>query len=401
MSPISQSLPGPNIAVFSNDSRARTELSSDLQSRLGGSVSAASDLEELGETVRGGFLEVVVCMDGDTDGALPLVDGVLSCVAGRVPVILVAPDRCQNAIIQGFRRGVSDAVLMDGDCVAEIAGAIERLKKRSEISITNNNVGNNCLSRLLAPEDLFRRLDDVLAHSKGRVGVIAIQIVEVGYFARKFGRSAVEELTREFAKRLILAIPDSGFFCRRPDSTFVVVLNPVATSAALEMKITQISNELSFLATVSDLEFRIESVTGACDPSIAEEALSAVERAESSLKSAIARQVSYHIAGPNIDGLPLKYSLVRRNNRKEERRGGERKPVYKKAKFFLDHLNASVECIVLDVSRSGARLRVDDSLALPDEFDLLLSYQGERQRVRVRWRRQKEIGVEFVKPRSR
>ena len=84
-----------------------------------------------------------------------------------------------------------------------------------------------------------------------------------------------------------------------------------------------------------------------------------------------------------------------------DRRGGERKPVYKKAKFFLDHLNASVECIVLDVSRSGARLRVDDNLALPDEFDLLLSYQGERQRVRVRWRRQKELGVEFVKPHSR
>ena len=63
--------------------------------------------------------------------------------------------------------------------------------------------------------------------------------------------------------------------------------------------------------------------------------------------------------------------------------------------------SASVECIVLDVSRSGARLRVDDNLALPDELDLLLSYQGERQRVRVRWRRQKELGVEFVKPRSR
>lgn len=172
--------------------------------------------------------------------------------------------------------------------------------------------------------------------------------------------------------------------------------DPVANSAALEMKISQISNELSFLATVSDLDFRIESVTGACDSSIAEEALSAVERADLSLKSAIARQVSYHIGGPNIDGLPLRYSLVRRKNRKEERRGGERKSVYRRAKFFLDHLNASVECIVLDVSRSGARLRINDSLALPDEFDLLLSYEGERQRVRLRWRRQKEIGVEFV-----
>jgi GGDEF domain-containing protein len=253
----------------------------------------------------------------------------------------------------------------------------------------------------LTPEDLLRRLEDTLSHSKGKIGVLAIQIVEVGYFARKFGHAAVEELTREFAKRLILAIPDSGFFCRRSDSTFIVVLNPVTSSAALEVKISQISNELNFLASVSDLDFRIESVTGASDPSTVEEALVAVEHADSALKIAVSRQVSYHINGLNIDGLPLRYSLVRRNNRKEERRGGARKPVHKRAKFFLDHLNASVECIILDVSRSGARIRVNDSLALPDEFDLLLTYQGERQRVRLRWRRQKEIGVEFVKQRAR
>lgn len=396
MNPTNQSLHGPHVAVFSNDTSVRSELSSNLQSCLGGSVAAASNLDELGETVRGGSLEAVVCLDGDADGALPLIDDVLSCVAGRVPVILVAPDRCQNAIIQGFRRGVSDAVLMNDACIAEIVEAIGRIREKRECSSSIAPSSYKYSSRLLSPEDLLHRLDDTLIRSSGRVAVIAIQIVEVGYFARKFGRSTVEELTREFAKRLTLAIPDSGFFCRRPDSTFVVVLDPVANSAALEMKISQISNELSFLATVSDLDFRIESVTGACDSSIAEEALSAVERADLSLKSAIARQVSYHIDGPNIDGLPLRYSLVRRKNRKEERRGGERKSVYRRAKFFLDHLNASVECIVLDVSRSGVRLRINDSLALPDEFDLLLSYEGERQRVRLRWRRQKEIGVEFV-----
>ena len=54
--------------------------------------------------------------------------------------------------------------------------------------------------------------------------------------------------------------------------------------------------------------------------------------------------------------------------------------------------------MVLDVSRGGARLRVADSLMLPDEFELLLSYEGERRRVRLRWRRQKDIGVEFIKP---
>jgi len=254
-------------------------------------------------------------------------------------------------------------------------------------------------ARLLSPQDFLHHLDESICRSRGCISVISIQIVEIKYFARKFGLVAVEDLTREFAKRLILSISDAGYFCRRSDSTFVVALNSVATSAALELKIGQIANEASFLATVSDLDFRIECAIGACDPSIVEEALSAVERADSSLKEAIAKQVSYHIGGPGIDGLPLRYSLVRRRGRKQERRGGDRRSVHTRAKCFLDHLNASVECMVVDVSRGGARLRMTDSLVLPDEFDLLLSYQGERQRVRLRWRRQKDIGVEFIKPR--
>ncbi len=141
-------------------------------------------------------------------------------------------------------------------------------------------------------------------------------------------------------------------------------------------------------------------MTGACHPNIVEDALSAVERADSSLKQAIARQVTYHIEGPDIVGLPLRYSLVRRRRRQHERRGGDRQSIHTRAKCFLDHLNASVECIVLDVSRGGARIRITDSLVMPNEFDLLLSYEGQRQRVRLRWRRHKDIGVEFIKPRG-
>lgn len=254
--------------------------------------------------------------------------------------------------------------------------------------------------QLLSPHELLQQVDELIPASRGTISVASIQIVDVGYFARKFGLVAVEGLTRELAKRLMLTISDSGYFCRRPDSTFVVALKAVATTAALEMKINQIANEVTFLAEVGDLDFRIECVTGACDPSIVEDALSAVERADASLKRAIAKQVSYHIDGPGIDGLPLRYSMVRRNRRQHERRGGDRQSVNTRAKCFIDHLNASVECIVLDVSSGGARLRIADSLVLPDEFDLLLSYQGERQRVRLRWRRKKDIGVEFVKPRQ-
>lgn len=55
-------------------------------------------------------------------------------------------------------------------------------------------------------------------------------------------------------------------------------------------------------------------------------------------------------------------------------------------------------CTVADVSESGARLGVEDSDAIPDQFVLLLAANGSAQRkCRVIWRAGEEIGVEFEK----
>lgn len=392
---------GVSIAVFRRDSVHPADLFDSLSAQIGGVVSVTDDLGELNEVISRGQIQAAICFDGDSDGRLPALDGVVGCVSGRVPIIVAAPEGCQNAIIEAFRRGVSDGVVMTDAVVADIVDAIGRLQsggKMPRVFLPSQSAGANSLSpRLLAPEELLHKLDEMLLQAKGDVGVLAIQIMEVEYFARKFGHGTIEELTREFARRLVLALQDFGYFCRRSDSTFVAILGSVKSSAALEMRISQISNEISFLAQVSDLDFRIESVTGACDPSIAEEALSAIERADAALKKAVSAQVSYHIAGPDIDGIPLRYSSVRRSRRKMDRRGGERKTIHKRGRIFLDHLNSFVECVVLDVSRSGARLRMNSTISLPEEFELMLSYQGERQRVQMRWRRQKEVGVEFIK----
>jgi hypothetical protein len=52
-------------------------------------------------------------------------------------------------------------------------------------------------------------------------------------------------------------------------------------------------------------------------------------------------------------------------------------------------------CTVLDVSRSGARLSIDDPNALPNEFILELKTDLIRW-CRVVWRRNKEVGVEYI-----
>jgi hypothetical protein len=56
------------------------------------------------------------------------------------------------------------------------------------------------------------------------------------------------------------------------------------------------------------------------------------------------------------------------------------------------------KCVVLDISEMGARLKIDDTAAVPDEVVLLLSRGGETQRrCTVVWRGRGEMGVRFEK----
>ena len=55
-------------------------------------------------------------------------------------------------------------------------------------------------------------------------------------------------------------------------------------------------------------------------------------------------------------------------------------------------------CVVADVSDTGARLGVENSETVPDNFVLLLAANGKAKRkCRVIWREGEKIGVEFEK----
>ena len=52
-------------------------------------------------------------------------------------------------------------------------------------------------------------------------------------------------------------------------------------------------------------------------------------------------------------------------------------------------------CIICDISATGAQLRIEAEAVLPDEFTLLL---GRAPRwCRIVWRREKQIGVQFLR----
>jgi hypothetical protein len=53
-----------------------------------------------------------------------------------------------------------------------------------------------------------------------------------------------------------------------------------------------------------------------------------------------------------------------------------------------------VECMVSDISQTGAKILIDSTVQLPPEFTLLLSHNVKRQ-CQIIWRTDQQVGVRF------
>jgi hypothetical protein len=79
-----------------------------------------------------------------------------------------------------------------------------------------------------------------------------------------------------------------------------------------------------------------------------------------------------------------------------DRRKSPRRRVFKHGKALLNHNSSILDCIIRDVSDSGARIRVDHVSGLPVLFELRIVGEGAPRKVRVVWRSELQVGVEFL-----
>jgi hypothetical protein len=79
-----------------------------------------------------------------------------------------------------------------------------------------------------------------------------------------------------------------------------------------------------------------------------------------------------------------------------ERRKGKRRSLgYVAAVVSLDG-KLKRDCVVDNISATGARLRIEAPKESPEEFILMLSARGEaRRRCQIAWREAREVGVRF------
>ena len=80
-----------------------------------------------------------------------------------------------------------------------------------------------------------------------------------------------------------------------------------------------------------------------------------------------------------------------------EKRAAPRQKTLLKARAICQPNDSPVECLIVDVSETGARLQfVNGGIStLPEQFELLVVKTGERPVVQVAWRSIDEMGVKF------
>ena len=77
-----------------------------------------------------------------------------------------------------------------------------------------------------------------------------------------------------------------------------------------------------------------------------------------------------------------------------ERRTANRQRTLKAGTIILNEGFSTIDCLVRNLSESGARLEVDNPLTLPDRFELTLD--GHSKACDVVWKSARHVGIRFA-----
>lgn len=81
-----------------------------------------------------------------------------------------------------------------------------------------------------------------------------------------------------------------------------------------------------------------------------------------------------------------------------DRRAADRSRTYKAGKIISVNLSLSFDCVVRDLTATGARLIVPDTVGVPTEFFFLLPSDRLIAKARVVWRKRGQIGIQYMEP---
>ena len=83
------------------------------------------------------------------------------------------------------------------------------------------------------------------------------------------------------------------------------------------------------------------------------------------------------------------------NKSGSERRTATRQKSFLRGCVYFNNRRSVLDCLIRDISSTGARLIFSETVSVPDIVDLYIPQKEQTQRVHVQWRHGNEMGVAF------
>jgi hypothetical protein len=81
----------------------------------------------------------------------------------------------------------------------------------------------------------------------------------------------------------------------------------------------------------------------------------------------------------------------------DNRRIATRQKSFLQGRVYFNNRRSSIDCLVRDISATGARLKFAGQVTMPELIELYIPNKDESFRAQVQWNRGDEIGVAFIR----
>ena len=79
-----------------------------------------------------------------------------------------------------------------------------------------------------------------------------------------------------------------------------------------------------------------------------------------------------------------------------DKRTSDRIRTFLRAQIIFNNRMSTIDCIIKNISPTGARVALSDALAVPTEFEIYIPQRGRSYHARLVWRDKESIGVDFI-----
>jgi diguanylate cyclase (GGDEF)-like protein len=390
-----------------------------------------------------GFDCVVIDRTLGRQSSLAVYEVVIAKCSRPPPVIMLTAEMDAKAAVDGFRAGFADYVARDHEYATELIHSIRRAVRRArksqaaqdELDYLSKIAKYDRLTGLPSRKYLEDRITSLIASGERHGNEFALFLIDINNFRQIndiYGHAVGDQALKAFARKLMLTARSSDALGRFGGDEFLYLIDRDVSYETVERACNRLASSLTFAVELDAVGFSLSASIGAAifpaDGTTADELLTAADHAMFAAKAAgagyclvraieetgseLAEAATPAVAGkgnarrptngqaaapvPTGDQAAAAAPGATLGHRNENRRSERRNRVFKRGRIIFGDGFSTIDCMIRDLSRHGARISVEDQLVVPQKFSFAVLDNGTVYLAARRWQQGRSIGVEFV-----